>query len=130
MIDLSRRLFLNQVGISAASAAALAATGCATTGTASGSSSGGKKSLTGPFLNLLEKPEDNMIAYARLQGNLDSSKVKYGWYKGMVSAVMPDKAVQDLFMLEGFSCTRLLPKEDGIGFVYQIFFSKSGLPEL
>ena len=57
-----------------------------------------------------------MIAYARLQGNLDSSKVKYGWYKGMVSAVMPDAAVQDLFMMEGFSCARLLPKADGIGY--------------
>ena len=30
MTDLSRRLFLNQIGMGAASAAALAATGCAT----------------------------------------------------------------------------------------------------
>jgi hypothetical protein len=82
MTDLSRRLFLNQIGMGAASAAALAATGCATTGAAAGGTGGGKKSLTGPWLNLLENPEDNMIAYARLQGNLDSSKVKYGWYKG------------------------------------------------
>ena len=50
------------------------------------------------------------------RGNLDSSKTKYGWYKGMVSAVMPDKAVKDLFMMEGFSCARLLPKEDGVGY--------------
>jgi hypothetical protein len=51
-----------------------------------------------------------------LQGNLDSEKVKYGWYKGMVSAVMPDRAITDLFMMEGFSCARLLPKEDGVGY--------------
>ncbi len=117
MADYSRRDFMNQVGIGAASAAALAATGCATAG--SGATAGGQqeaKSMTGPFLNLLESNEDNMIAYARLQGDLDSSKTKYGWYKGMVSAVMPDQAVQDLFMMEGFSCARLLPKEDGPGY--------------
>ena len=72
--------------------------------------------MTGPFLNVIESNEDNMIAYARLQGNLDSSKVKYGWYKGMVSAVRPGEVVKDLFMMEGFSCARLLPIEGGVGF--------------
>ena len=85
----------------AASAAALAATGCATTG-AAGTAEANNNSITGPNLNLLESAEDNMTAYARLQGNLDSSKTKYGWYKGMVSAVMPGKVVKDLFMMEGF----------------------------
>jgi hypothetical protein len=112
--DLSRRDFMNNIGIGAASAAALAATGCATAG--SGSDPATKKSLTGPYLDLFDSTEDNMIAYARLQGNLDESKTKYGWYKGMVSAVMPDKAVKDLFMMEGFSCARLIPKEDGVGY--------------
>jgi hypothetical protein len=112
---LSRRNFLNHVGIGAASAAALSATGCATLGNASDAPTV-DKSLTGPYLDLLNNTEDNMIAFARLQGNLDSSKTKYGWYKGMVSAVMPDKAVQDLFMMEGFSCARLLPKDDGVGY--------------
>jgi hypothetical protein len=120
MSKLSRRHFLNQVGIGAASAAALAATGCATADSAGSNASTpmatGAKSLTGPFLNVLESAEDNMTAYARLQGNLDSSKVKYGWYKGMVSAVMPDKVVTDLFMMEGFSCARLLPIEGGVGY--------------
>ncbi len=112
---LSRRNFLNHVGIGAASAAALSATGCATLGNASDAPTV-DKSLTGPYLDLLNNTEDNMIAFARLQGNLDSSKTKYGWYKGMVSAVMPDKAVKDLFMMEGFSCARLLPKDDGVGY--------------
>ncbi|MBT8423250.1 MAG: DUF1838 domain-containing protein [Gammaproteobacteria bacterium] len=120
MADFSRRDFMNQVGIGAASAAALAATGCASVGSsvgaATGNNSGSANSVTGPNFNLIESAEDNMIAYARLQGNLDSSKTKYGWYKGMVSAVMPDKVVRDLFMMEGFSCARLLPKEDGIGY--------------
>ncbi|MEE4186117.1 MAG: DUF1838 family protein [Gammaproteobacteria bacterium] len=114
MSELSRRHFLNNVGMGAASVAALAATGCATAG---GSRRAGQApSVTGPNYNLLESNEDNMIAMARLQGNLDSSQVKYGWYKGMVSAVMPDRAVEDLFMMEGFSCARLLPIEDGVGY--------------
>jgi hypothetical protein len=115
MSDLSRRNFLNQIGMGAASAAAFAATGCATTGPKGADTDSTANSVTGPNYNLLESAEDNMVAYARLQGNLDSSKVKYGWYKGMVSAVMPNMAVQDLFMMEGFSCARLLPIADGTG---------------
>jgi len=123
MTEFSRRHFLNNVGMGAASAAALTATGCASNSSAiaepesaTAANTSGPKSITGPYLNLLESAEDNMTAYARLQGNLDSSKVKYGWYKGMVSAVMPDQAVKDLFMMEGFSCARLLPIEGGIGY--------------
>jgi hypothetical protein len=114
MSDLSRRNFLNQVGMGAASAAAFAATGSASAATTEELDSV-DKSITGPTYNLIDNAEDNMVAYARLQGDLDSSKVKYGWYKGMVSAVMPDKAVKDLFMMEGFSCARLLPIEGGVG---------------
>jgi hypothetical protein len=112
---LSRRHFMNQVGIGAASAAALSATGCASMGSTN-TDPAAEKSLTGPYLDVLNSTEDNMIAFARLQGNLDTTKTKYGWYKGMVSAVMPDKAVKDLFMMEGFSCARLIPKEDGVGY--------------
>jgi len=115
MSELSRRDFMNNIGIGAASAAALTATGCATAGAGS-TAMPSDNSITGPNLNLLESAEDNMTAYARLQGNLDSSKTKYGWYKGMVSAVMPNKVVKDLFMMEGFSCARLLPMEDGPGY--------------
>lgn len=116
MSSFSRRDFLNNVGIGAASAAALAATGCATAGSSASAAPAGAKSITGPYLNLLDSAEDNMTAYARLQGNLDPEKTKYGWYKGMVSAVMPDRAVKDLFMMEGFSCARLLPHKDGVGY--------------
>lgn len=117
MTELSRRNFLNHVGVGAASAAALAATGCASSGAASmGLGGDERKSLSGPYLDLLDSAEDNMIAYARTQGDLDPNKVKYGWYKGMVSAVMPDRAVQDLFIMEGFSCARLLPIENGVGY--------------
>ena len=116
MTELSRRHFLNNVGIGLASAAAFGATSSASAkSSVDNSHDNGEKSLQGPYLDL-SKPEDNMTAFARLQGDLDSSKTKYGWYKGMVSAVIPDKKIVDLFMMEGFSCTRLLPKEDGPGY--------------
>lgn len=115
MTEISRRNFLNQVGIGAASAAAISATGCASVATADSAEPMVDKSLSGPYLDLNE-PAGNKIAMARLQGDLDSSKTKYGWYKGMVSAVMPDKAVKDLFIMEGFSCARLLPIADGSGY--------------
>jgi len=113
MTILSRRNFLNQVGIGAASAAAFSVTSSASA--ASHAAATMDKSLSGPYLDL-STPEANMTAYARLQGDLDSEKTKYGWYKGMVSAVMPDQAVKDLFIMEGFSCARLLPIEDGVGY--------------
>jgi hypothetical protein len=115
MTDFSRRDFLNTAGIGLASAAAFSATSCASSSAMQSDADTAAKSLSGPYLDL-SKPEDNMTAFARLQGDLDSEKTKYGWYKGMVSAVMPDKKVRDLFMMEGFSCTRLLPLEDGPGY--------------
>ncbi len=112
MAKISRRHFLNNAGIGLASAAAFGATSSASTNNSAGIT---EKSLQGPYLDL-SQPEANMTAFARLQGDLDSSKTKYGWYKGMVSAVMPGKKIVDLFMMEGFSCTRLLPKEDAPGY--------------
>ncbi|MFQ5635763.1 MAG: DUF1838 family protein [Gammaproteobacteria bacterium] len=110
MSDLTRRNFLNNVGMSMASAAALGAAS-----SAGAEPAASDKSLSGPYLDL-GTPDGNMTAYARLQGDLDSARTKYGWYKGMVSAVMPDRAVRDLFIMEGFSCARLLPKADGPGY--------------
>ena len=85
MAKISRRHFLNNAGIGLASAAAFGATSSASTNNSAGIT---EKSLQGPYLDL-SQPEANMTAFARLQGDLDSSKTKYGWYKGMVSAVMP-----------------------------------------
>ncbi len=105
----SRRDFLNRIGIGAAAAAAFSGTAQA------GGHANTDASLRGPYLDL-SKPEDNMLAWARLQGDLDTSRTKYGWYKGVVSAVMPDRPIQDLFVMEGFSCARLIPIKDGVGY--------------
>ena len=64
MSDLSRRNFLNQVGMGAASAAALAATGCASAGAGSQSApteSAVNKSITGPYLNLIDRSEERRV---------------------------------------------------------------------
>ena len=91
--------------------------------------------LRGPYVDLTTA-EGNMNVYARMMGDLDSSKTKYGWYKGVVAAVMPGKKLQDLFVMEGFSCARLLPLEDGkpgyhkvlreVGFYRELKHGKSG----
>ncbi|MCB1623824.1 MAG: DUF1838 family protein [Pseudomonadales bacterium] len=55
----------------------------------------------------------NRDAYARLQGNLDPTKTRYGHYFGAVLAVAPNERVRELCGFEGFSATRLLRLEDG-----------------
>ena len=55
----------------------------------------------------------NRDAMARIHGNLDFTKEKFGWFKGKAIGVMPGRKNQDLVGFEGFSVTRLLPLEDG-----------------
>jgi hypothetical protein len=52
-------------------------------------------------------------AYARLQGNLDFTKTRYGHYFGTMLGVTPGERVREMCGFEGFSCTRLLPLADG-----------------
>jgi len=111
--QVSRRQLISTLGIGAATAAAFSA--AAPVAQAGAHAKASDKSLRGPYLDLT-KPIDNMKAYARLQGDLDTSKTKVGWYKGMVSAVMPDRPLQDLFIMEGFSVARLIPMENGEGY--------------
>src|SRR6056297_3276220 len=60
-----------------------------------------------------DDPEWNRDAYARLQGNLDFGKVKYGWYGGTVMGMRDDEPLRPLFGFEGFSATRLVDNGDG-----------------
>jgi len=61
----------------------------------------------------MKDPEWNRDAFARLQGNLDFGKVKYGSYSGTVCGVREDEAVRPLMGFEGFSATRLVDNGDG-----------------
>ena len=72
-------------------------------------------SLKGPYLDL-GTPNGNMLAVARMSGDLDLSKQKFGWYNGYVSGVRPGEALRDLFGFAGFGVSRLLPHESGTGY--------------
>jgi hypothetical protein len=69
-------------------------------------------SLTGPYVDLTTGT-GNMIARARLDGNLDETKEKFGSATGVVAAVRPGEAVKDLFGYEVYSAGRLRKQPDG-----------------
>ena len=58
-------------------------------------------------------PEWNRDAYARLQGDLDFTKTRFGWLGGPVMGVVPGEKVKPLFYMEGFSSCRFIPVEGG-----------------
>ncbi|MFT7286528.1 MAG: hypothetical protein ACI87W_000634 [Halieaceae bacterium] len=60
-----------------------------------------------------DDPEWNRDAYARLVGNMDFGKVKYGWYGGTVMGMRDDEPLKPLMGFEGFSTTRLIDNGDG-----------------
>lgn len=55
----------------------------------------------------------NRDAMARIQGDLDFGKQKFGWYKGTVRGVVPGEKHKKLFGFEGFSFARLQDNGDG-----------------
>ena len=101
--ELDRRKLLAMGGVSAVAFGA-----CSQAGTVS-SSTPVKKDLVLDFKNNIW----NRDAMARIHGNLDFTKEKFGWFKGKAIGVMPGRKNQDLVGFEGFSVTRLLPLEDG-----------------
>ncbi len=72
----------------------------------------GPISLEGPYIDLTTG-RGNMLARARMDGNLDESKEKFGSGTGIVSAVRPGEAVRDLFGFEIFSAARLRRQPNG-----------------
>lgn len=72
-------------------------------------------SLTGPYLDL-KTGEGNMLAMARIVGDLDLTKQKYGWYRGVAMGFRPGEAGRDLFGVMGMGAGRLIPFNDKPGF--------------
>lgn len=68
--------------------------------------------LTGPYLDLTTG-KGNMLALARLQANLDETRVGYGGATGVVSAVRDGEPLRDLFGFEVVSAGRLWKQPDG-----------------
>ncbi len=109
---MERRDFLANSGQVAVGAAVLAA-GASLAGSSGAAPAGKvKPSLTGPYVDLTT-PHGNMIAMARLEGNLDPRKSTYGWASGVLFGVAPGEKVRDLMGVNVFSSTRVLKQPDG-----------------
>ena len=72
-------------------------------------------SLTGPYLDLTTGM-GNMLAMARIVGDLDLGKQSHGWYRGVAMGFRPGEAGRDLFGIMGMGTGRLIPFEDKPGF--------------
>lgn len=75
----------------------------------------GAASLTGPYLDLTT-PEGNVLAYARIQGNIDPETTSYSWYTGRVTGIRPGEAAKDLMGIIGMGAVRMIPLENDMGF--------------
>ncbi|WP_459662120.1 DUF1838 family protein [Novosphingobium sp. 11B] len=58
-------------------------------------------------------PKWNRDTFARLEGNLDTTKEKCGWIRGRAMGVRENEKVRPLFDVDGFSFVRLKKLEDG-----------------
>jgi hypothetical protein len=74
-----------------------------------------KASLTGPYLDLTTG-EGNMLAMARIHGDLDLANIKHGWYRGVMWGFRPEEAGRDLLGIRGMSSARLIPFADKPGY--------------
>lgn len=68
--------------------------------------------LTGPYLDLTTG-KGNMLALARIDGNLDETRAKFGDASGVVTGVRDGEPLRDLFGFEVISAGRLWKQPDG-----------------
>ena len=63
----------------------------------------------------LATADGNVVAMAKLTGNLAGEGIKYGYYSGVLMGVVPGEAVRELVGIVGMSSARLkkLPEEPG-----------------
>jgi hypothetical protein len=69
-------------------------------------------SLKGPYLDLTTG-KGNMLAMARIDANLDETKVKYGSATGVVAGVRDGEPLRDMFGFEVVSAGRAWKQPDG-----------------
>jgi hypothetical protein len=84
-------------------------------GSVSSASHAATASLTGPYVDLTT-PEGNVLAYARVQGNIDPTATSYSWYAGRVTGLRPGEAGRDLMGIIGMGAVRMLPLDGEPGF--------------
>jgi len=113
--SVSRRAALRaaaSVGPATAMAMAMASGGA---GSAEAALPSGGVGLKGPYLDLTASGQTSATSYARLVGNLDTSKTKYGWFDGLVMAVMPNSPVKNICGFKGMSSSKLIKLPDRFG---------------
>ncbi len=98
------------------SAAGMAALGMGVAGAAMPMAAGASTAAASVDYSNLKYGDNlwNRDAFARLQGDLDLSKQKTGWFSGTVTGVRPGERVKPLFGFEGFSKARLVDIGDGV----------------
>ena len=113
---MKRREFFKNIGnVGAMGAGALALNMMSNHAKADSAASYGQsmgQSLSGPYIDLMTGP-GNKVGYARLNGDLDESKQKYGWFKGFIMAIRPNKPILDALGFQGFGVSRLEKQADG-----------------
>ena len=113
---MKRREFFKNIGnVGAMGAGALALNLMSNHAKADSAASYGQsmgQSLSGPYIDLMTGP-GNKVGYARLNGDLDESKQKYGWFKGFIMAIRPNKPILDALGFQGFGVSRLEKQADG-----------------
>ena len=109
---LERREILASIAMAGATTAAVSLGGAMPAQAATGKIEGA--SLTGPYIDLTDKT-GNMIAAARMHGNIDPSKSRYGWYDGIVMGVAPGGPLKNVCGFRGFGATKLVPLTDRPG---------------
>lgn len=109
----SRRESLGLAALAAGAVAVPAAAGAATKKTVKHAAPKGK-----PVIDFVTKvdfkdPKWNRDTYARIDADVDPTKEKCGWLKGMAYGVRDNEKVRPLFKVEGFSFVRTKRLEDG-----------------
>jgi hypothetical protein len=72
-------------------------------------------SLRGPYLDLTTG-DGNMLAMARIHGDIDTTKIKHSWYTGRLMGVVAGEAVRDLVGIRGMGTSRLMKLPDRPGY--------------
>ena len=113
---MKRREFFKNIGnlgaLSAGAAALSAFSQQANADLPSAYGGGRGEAINGPYLDLTKGP-DNKLAYSWMNGDLDESKQKIGWFKGYIMALRPNKPIIDCVGIEGFGVSRLEQQADG-----------------
>ena len=111
---MDRRNFLaaGAAGASAMALGSVSALASSSSATAGQKTSGVNRDISDGHYDLTTTAGNREI-YAKINGNTDMESTKFGWFKGIVQAVVPGQPINNLVGFTGFSCAKLLPSLPG-----------------